>query len=102
MKASKISIKNMSKSFSSMKDFMKIFMIVFFKILTDCEKSIHEMFRSSNIFCCLGRGSSVVGLFISFLTSGLSFVKNCWGLILWCLGGLVCFIFYLLGNLGCF
>ena len=32
-------------------------------------------------------------LFIDFLTSGLSFVKNYWGRILWCLGGLLCFIF---------
>ena len=51
------------------------------------------MISSSNIFCCLGRNSSVVGLFIGFLTIGLSFVKNCWGLILWCSGGLLCFIF---------
>ena len=51
------------------------------------------MISSSNFFCCLGRDSSVVGLFIGFLTSGLSFVKNCWGLILWCLEGLLCFIF---------
>ena len=35
----------------------------------------------------------MVGLIIGFLTSGLSFVKNCWGLILWCSGGLLCFIF---------
>ena len=51
------------------------------------------MISSSNIFCCLGRDSSVVGLVIGFMTSGLSFVKNCWGLILWYLGGLLCFIF---------
>ena len=51
------------------------------------------MISSSNIFCCLRRNSSVVGLFIGFLTSGLSFVKNCWRLILWCSGGLLCFIF---------
>ena len=31
----------------------------------------------SNIFCCLGQFSSVVELFIDFLTSGLSFVKSC-------------------------
>ena len=36
----------------------------------------------------------MVGLFIGFLTSGLSFVKNCWGLILWCLGGLFCFFLF--------
>ena len=48
----------------------------------------------SNIFCCLGRFSNVVELFIVvFLTSGLSFVKSCWGLILWCSGGPLCFIF---------
>ena len=47
----------------------------------------------SNIFCCLGRFSSLVELFIDFLTSGLSFVKNCWGRILWCSRGLLCFIF---------
>ena len=35
----------------------------------------------------------MVGLFIGFLTSGLSFVKNCWGLILWCSGGLLSFVF---------
>ena len=51
------------------------------------------MISFSNIFCRLRRDSSVVELFIDFLTSGLSFVKNCWGPILWCLGGLLCFIF---------
>ena len=51
------------------------------------------MISWSNIFCCLGRFSSVVELFIDFLTSGLSFVKSCWGLILWCSGGPLCFIF---------
>ena len=51
------------------------------------------MISWSNIFCCLRRYSSVVELFIDFLTSGLSFVKSCLGLILWCLGGLLCFIF---------
>ena len=35
----------------------------------------------------------MVGLFFDFLTSGLSFVKNCWRLILWFLGGLLCFVF---------
>ena len=47
------------------------------------------MISSSNIFCCLRRDSSVVELFMDFLTSGLSFLKNCWGLFLWCLGGLL-------------
>ena len=51
------------------------------------------MASRSNIFCFLGQFSSVVELFIDFLTSGLSFVKNCWGRILWCLGGLFCFVF---------
>ena len=51
------------------------------------------MISSSNIFCCLRRDSSVVELFMDFSTSGLSFVENCWGLILWCSGGLLCFIF---------
>ena len=41
------------------------------------------MASRSNIFWCLGQFSSVVELFIGFLTSGLSFVKNCWGQILW-------------------
>ena len=41
------------------------------------------MASRSNIFCCLRQFSSVVELFIGFLTSGLSFVKNCWGQILW-------------------
>ena len=35
----------------------------------------------------------MVELFIAFLTSGLSFVKGCLGLILWCSGGVLCFIF---------
>ena len=30
-----------------------------------------------NIFCCMRQNSSVVELFIDFLTSGLSFVKSC-------------------------
>ena len=51
------------------------------------------MISWSIIFCCLGRFSSVVELFIDFLTSGLSFVKSCWGLILWCSGDPLCFIF---------
>ena len=51
------------------------------------------MISSSNIFCCLRRNSSVVELFMDCLTSGLSFKKNCRGLVLWCLGGLLCFIF---------
>ena len=51
------------------------------------------MFSLSKIFCCLRRDSSVVELFIGFLTSWLSFVKNCWGLILWCMGSFLCFIF---------
>ena len=52
------------------------------------------MIRSVEYFLkLLGQFSSVVGLFIDFLTSGLSFVKNCWGLILWCLGGLLNFVF---------
>ena len=51
------------------------------------------MISVSNIFCCLRRDSSVVELFIDFLTSVLIFVKSCWGLILWCLGGLLCFLF---------
>ena len=83
----------MSKSLNSMKNFMKRFKFVFFEILTVREKRIQEKISSSNIFCCLGQNSSVVGLFIGFLTSGLSFVKNCWGLILCCSGGLLCFIF---------
>ena len=61
------------------------------------------MISSSNIFCCLRRNSSVVELFMDFLTSGLSFVKNCWELILWCLGGLVFFALFLFsGDLGYF
>ena len=51
------------------------------------------MISWSNIFCCLRRYSSVVELFNDFLTSGLSFGKSSWGLILWCLGGPLCFIF---------
>ena len=33
----------------------------------------------SNIFCCLGQFSSVVELFIDFLTSGLSFCEKLFG-----------------------
>ena len=40
IKASKISNRNMNKSLSSMKKFMKILKIVFLKRLTDQEKSI--------------------------------------------------------------
>ena len=102
IKASKVSKRNMNKSLSSMKKFMKMLKNVFLKILTDREKSIIEMISLSNIFCCLGRSSSGVELFIDFLTSGLSFVKSCWGLILWCLGGLLFFLFSFLGDLGYF
>ena len=90
IKASKVSKRNMNKSLSIVKKFLKLLKIVFLKILTDREKSIISW---SSIFCCLGRFSSVVELFIDFLTSGLSFAKSCWGLILWCSGGLLCFIF---------
>ena len=83
IKASKVSNRNMNKSLSIMKKFMKMLKIVFLKILPDRENSIKEMISWSNIFCCLRRYSSVVELFIDFLTSGLSFVKSCWGLILW-------------------
>ena len=93
IKASKVSKRNMNKSLSIVRKFMKMLKIVFLKTLTDREKSISEMISWSNMFCCLGRFSSVVELFIDFLTSGLSFVKNCWGLILWCSGGPLCFIF---------
>ena len=65
----------MNKSLNIVKKFMKMLSIK----LTDREKSIEEMASWSNIFCCLGQFSSVVELFIGFLTSGLSFVKNCWG-----------------------
>ena len=51
------------------------------------------MISLSKIFCCLRLDSSVVESFIDFLTSGLSFVKSCWGRILWCSRGLLCFIF---------
>ena len=91
IKASKVSKRNMNKSI--VKKFMKMLKIEFLKILTDREKSIQEMVSWSNIFCCLGRFSSVVELFIDFLTSGLSFVKICCGLILWCWGDPLCFIF---------
>ena len=60
------------------------------------------MASRSNIFWCLRQFSSVVELFIGFLTSGLSFVKNCWGQILWRLGGLLFLYFYLSNDLGYF
>ena len=40
IKASKVSNRNMKKRLSSMEKFMKMFKIVFLKILTDREKSI--------------------------------------------------------------
>ena len=81
IKASKVSKRNMNKSLSIVKKFMKMLKKVFLKVLTDREKSNQEMISCSNIFCCLGQFSSVVELFIDFLTSELSFVKSCWGLI---------------------
>ena len=59
----------MNKSLSSVKKFMKMLKIVFLKRLTDREKSIYEMIPLPNIFCCLRRSSSVVELFIGFLTN---------------------------------
>ena len=59
-------------------------------IFKDIDGSREEHLRNDFLvesFCCLVRFSSVVELFIDFLTSGLSFVKSCWGLILWCSGG---------------
>ena len=98
IKASKKSKRNMNKSLSIVKKFMKMLKIM----LTDREKSIQEMASWSNIFCCLGQFSSVVELFIGVLTSGLVFVKSCWGRILWCSGGLLLLYFYLSGDLGYF
>ena len=40
MEASKVSNRNMNKSLSIMKKFMKMLKIIFLKILTDREKSI--------------------------------------------------------------
>ena len=40
IKASKVSNRNMNKSLSNMKKFMKMLKIVFLKIVTDREKSI--------------------------------------------------------------
>ena len=40
IKASKVTNRNMNKSLNGMKKFIKRFKIVFFKILTDREKSI--------------------------------------------------------------
>ena len=93
IKASKVSNRNMNKSLISMKNFIKRLNIVFLKILTDREKSILEKISGSNIFCCLRPDSSVVELFMDFLTSGLSFMKSCWGLMFWCLGDLLRFSF---------
>ena len=90
IKASKVSKRNMNKSLSIVKKIMKMLKIVFLKILTDREKSIYEMISWSSTFCGLGQFSSVVDLFIDFLTSGLSFVKSFWGLILWCSGRPLC------------
>ena len=50
IKASKVSNRNINKSLSSIKKFIKIFKIVFLKILTDREKNIQEMIPLSNIF----------------------------------------------------
>ena len=60
------------------------------------------MIRSSNIFCCLGRDSSVVGLFIGFLTSGLSFVKKLLGANFMVFGRSSLLCFDLVDNLGYF
>ena len=79
VKDSKVSKRNMMKSLNILKKFARMFRIM----VTGREKSIEEMASRSNIFCCLRQFSSVVELFIGFLTSGLSFVKNCWGQILW-------------------
>ena len=78
-KDSKVSKRNMIKSLNIVKKFMRMLRIM----LTGREKSIQEMASRSNIFWCLRQFSSVVELFIGFLTSGLSFVKSCWGQILW-------------------
>ena len=78
-KDSKVSKRNMIKSLNIVKKFMRMLRIM----LTGREKSIYEMASRSSICCCLRQFSSVVELFIGFLTSGLSFVKNCWGRILW-------------------
>ena len=71
-------------------------------MLTDREEEHLRNGFLVEYFCCLGQFSSVVELFIGFLTSGLGFVKSCWGRILWCSGGLLLLYFYLSGDLGYF
>ena len=72
---------------------MKKLMIVFLRYRLLKREAFEKWFVGRIFFKFLARNSSVVGLFIDFLTSGLSFVKNCWTLILWCSGGLLCFVF---------
>ena len=50
IRASKVSIKNISRSLNRIKNLMKRFMIIFFKVSTVKERSILEMIRSSNVF----------------------------------------------------
>ena len=86
-------MKRQIKKLEIRKSFMRKFKIKFFIMVTLQKRSIEKRSVRRIIFEFLGRNSSVVGLFIDFLTSGLSYLKNCWGLILWCSGGLLYFIF---------
>ena len=87
-------MKKIIKSLEIRKSFMRKFEIKFFIMVTVGKRIIQENDSFVEFFFeFLGLNSSVVGLFIDFSTSGLSFLKNCWGLVLWCSGGLLYFIF---------
>ena len=94
VRASKVSIKKNSKNLSRVENFVKRLESICFKLLIRIERSSLEIIRFVEKFLkFLGRNSSVIGLFIDFLTSGLSCVQNCWGFILCCSGGLPSFVF---------
>ena len=69
----------MIKSLNIVKKFMRMLRIM----LTGREKSIYEMTSRSNIFCCLGQFSSVVGLFIGFFDKWVEFCEKLLGQFLW-------------------
>ena len=93
IKASKVSKRNMNKSLSIVKKFMKLLKIV----LTD-----REIASWSNIFCCLGRFSSVVELFIDFFDKWVVFCEKLLGANFMVFGRSSLLYFYLSGDLGYF
>ena len=78
IKVSKASAKNVTKNFRKLESFIRKIEKICLSLSTVAERSVQELIRFVEIlFNFWGLNSNVTGLFIDFLTSGLSFVKHC-------------------------